>query len=54
MNSENSGAFSNGDDIVLSESSTGVAQAFELLTYPPEDFLADGRIDTPPQDREGL
>ncbi|MFH1983073.1 MAG: type II toxin-antitoxin system VapB family antitoxin [Pseudomonadota bacterium] len=46
--------FRRGDEIVLREPSSGLARAFELLTDLPEDFLADGRGDTPPQDREGL
>lgn len=46
--------FRRGDEIVLREPSPGLARAFELLTELPDDFLAGGRQDMPPQDREGL
>jgi antitoxin VapB len=46
--------FRRGDEIVLREPAKGLARAFELLTNLPEDFLAEGRQDTPPQHREGL
>jgi hypothetical protein len=31
-----------------------LARAFKLLTELPDDFLAEGRKDLPPQHREGL
>jgi hypothetical protein len=31
-----------------------LARAFELLASLPDDFLAEGRQDMPPQHREGL
>ena len=46
--------FRRGNEIVLREPARGLARAFELLTSLPEDFLAEGRQDMPPQDREGL
>lgn len=47
--------FRRGDEIVLREPSKGgLARAFELLTNLPDDFLVEGRRDTPPQHREGL
>jgi antitoxin VapB len=46
--------FRRGDEIVLREPTKGLARAFELLTNLPDDFLAEGRQDTPPQNREGL
>ena len=46
--------FRRGDEIVLREPAKGLTRAFELLTKLPEDFLAEGRRDTPPQQREGL
>lgn len=46
--------FRRGDDIVLREPAKGLIRAFDLLTSLPDDFLADGRKDTPPQQREGL
>ena len=46
--------FRRGDEIVLREPAKGLTRAFELLTNLPDDFLAEGRHDTPPQHREGL
>ncbi|MFP4086911.1 MAG: antitoxin [Desulfobacteraceae bacterium] len=46
--------FRRGDEIVLREPDEGLSRAFELLTCLPDDFLADGRKDEPPQQREGL
>ena len=46
--------FRRGDEIVLREPAQGLARAFELLTNLPDDFLAEGRRDMPPQHREGL
>ena len=46
--------FRRGDEIVLREPAKGLARAFELLTNLPDDFLAEGRQDEPPQHREGL
>ncbi len=46
--------FRRGDEIVLREPSKGLARAFELLASLPDDFLVEGRRDTPPQYREGL
>ena len=46
--------FRRGDEIVLREPAKGLARAFELLADLPEDFLPEGRQDTPPQHREGL
>jgi len=46
--------FRRGDEIVLRETSKGLARAFEVLTELPDDFLAEGRQDLPPQHREEL
>ena len=46
--------FKRGDEIVLREPAKGLSRAFELLTDLPEDFLADGRVDSEPQHREEL
>ena len=46
--------FRRGDEIVLREPAKGLTRAFELLCTLPTDFLAEGRSDTPPQQREGL
>ncbi len=46
--------FRRGDEIVLREPARSLEKAFELLTELPDDFLGEGRKDTPPQNREGL
>ena len=46
--------FRRGDEIVLREPSEGLARAFELLADLPDDFLAEGRQDMPPQHRKEL
>lgn len=43
-----------GDEIVLREPGKGLGRALEVLTELPDDFLAEGSQDTPPQQREGL
>jgi len=43
-----------GDEIVLREPGKGLGRAFEVLTKLPDDFLAEGSQDTPPQQRNGL
>ncbi len=46
--------FRRGDELVLREPSGGLSRAFDLLAQLPDDFLPDGRDDTPPQRRKGL
>lgn len=46
--------FRRGNELVLLESARPVEQAFHLLADLPEDFMVDGRQDSPPQAREGL
>ena len=46
--------FRRGDEIVLREKTHGMVRAFELLANLPDDFLAEGRQDRPPQSRKGL
>jgi antitoxin VapB len=46
--------FRRGDEIVLREKPRSMARAFELLAGLPEDFMADGRKDDPPQERDDL
>lgn len=46
--------FRRGEEIVLREPAKGLSRAFELLAELPEDFLPEGRRDTPPQERKGL
>ena len=43
-----------GDEVVLRRIPTKLTAAFELLAGLPEDFMEEGRNDTPPQTREGL
>lgn len=42
-----------GDEVVLRQVPDTLAAAFELLASLPEDFMAEGRQDAPPQPREG-
>ena len=46
--------FRQGSDIVLRQIPTNAAAVFDVLTRLPADFMADGRQDTPPQEREAL
>lgn len=46
--------FRRGEEIVLREKQKGLARAFEILANLPDDFLPEGRRDTPPQERDGL
>lgn len=46
--------FRQGNDIVLRQIPTNAAAVFDVLTRLPADFMADGRQDTPPQEREAL
>ena len=43
-----------GGDVVLRRIPSNLAAAFDLLAALPDDFMQDGRNDTPPQVREGL
>ncbi len=52
VNSRELEIFHRGDEIVLREPTQGLARAFELLSDLPDDFLAEGRRDSPPQTRE--
>jgi antitoxin VapB len=46
--------FRRGEEIVLREKARGMARAFEILANLPDDFMAGGRQDRPPQSRKGL
>ena len=46
--------FRRGDEIVLREKGKGLERAFEILANLPDDFMPEGRVDTPPQQRGGL
>lgn len=44
--------FKRGNEVILREKRTNLAEAFQLLTEMPDDFMQEGRQDIPPQDRE--
>lgn len=46
--------FRRGDEIILREAPTSATVIFDLLVSLPPDFMAEGREDTPPQEREAL
>jgi antitoxin VapB len=43
-----------GDEVVLRRIPVHLGRAYELLTSLPDDFMADGRDDAPPQPRTDL
>lgn len=46
--------FRRGDEVVLRPVASNAAVIFDALAALPADFMADGRDDTPPQEREAL
>lgn len=44
--------FKRGNEIVLRKRPQNLAEAFNILASMPDDFMQDGRQDTPPQERE--
>ena len=46
--------FRRGDEIVLRPVQRSAVAFFDLLASMPDDFMADGREDLPPQEREEL
>ncbi|MBI5909986.1 MAG: AbrB/MazE/SpoVT family DNA-binding domain-containing protein [Betaproteobacteria bacterium] len=46
--------FRRGDEVVLRRVPKNLSAAFDILASLPEDFMAEGRDDTPPQSRDGL
>lgn len=54
LNVEQVEIFRRGDEIVLREVSANATAVFDLLSQLPADFLAEGREDAPPQEREAL
>ncbi|MCK9605956.1 MAG: hypothetical protein M0R33_05835 [Methylomonas sp.] len=46
--------FRRGDEIILRETPASTAAIFDTLIALPDDFMRDGREDTPPQEREAL
>ncbi len=46
--------FRQGNDIVLRQVPVSAASVFDLLSSLPADFMAEGRQDSPPQEREAF
>jgi antitoxin VapB len=46
--------FRRGDEVVLRKPKRNLRRALAILRALPEDFMADGRQDSPPQQREPL
>ena len=46
--------FRRGDEVVLRPVARNAAAIFDALAALPDDFMADGRDDTPPQEREAF
>jgi antitoxin VapB len=46
--------FRRGDEIVLRETPINAAAIFDALSALPEDFMAEGRDDSLPQEREAF
>lgn len=46
--------FRQGNDIVLRQLPRNGAALFDLLSTLPTDFMAEGRQDSPPQEREAF
>lgn len=46
--------FKRGDELILKPRPRTLGKAFELLASLPEDFMAQGRQDDTPQEREGF
>ena len=54
LNVEQVEIFRQGNDIVLRQTPINAAAVFDLLAGLPADFMADGRDDTPAQEREAF
>lgn len=44
--------FKRGDEVILKAKPRNLGAAFKLLTEMPSDFMADGRDDAVPQERD--
>ena len=44
--------FKRGDEVILKPKPKNLGAVFKLLTEMPSDFMADGRDDVSPQERE--
>ena len=54
LNADRVQIFRRGDEIVLRLAPINAVAVFDTLASLPEDFMSEGREDTPPQDREPL
>jgi antitoxin VapB len=46
--------FRRGNEVILQKPKRRLSQALAILRALPDDFMADGREDLPPQEREPL
>ncbi len=46
--------FKRGNEVVLREKTRSLSDAFKLLGQMPDDFMAEGRQDDKPQERESF
>lgn len=46
--------FRQGNEIVLREPRQNLSKAYDAIVAMPDDFMADGLDDSPPQKRKGL
>ena len=44
--------FCRDDELIIRPRRANIAEAFELLTELPDDFMQEGRQDSPPQERD--
>jgi len=44
--------FRRGNEVIVRERQTEPVDVFDILASLPEDFMADGREDLPPENRE--
>ena len=54
LNVEQVEIFRRGEEIVLREKAPNAAAVFDALATLPADFMAEGRDDAAPQERESL
>lgn len=54
FNSDEVEIFRRGDEVILRERKASAAEIFDILASFPEDFMAEERVDAPPQERESL
>ena len=54
LNADRVEIFRRGEEIILREVPVNAGAIFDALASLPADFMADGRDDTPPQERDAL